>query len=70
MAEFKEILRRLCSIMTITGCEKNAYDEVKAMFSSDFDEIRTDLARNIVLIKREAPHKKHKTHRPSRRAHG
>ena len=52
MAEFKEILRRLCSIMTITGCEKNAYDEVKAMFSSDFDEIRTDLARNIVLIKR------------------
>ena len=57
MAEFKEILRRLCSIMTITGCEKNAYDEVKAMFSSDFDEIRTDLARNIVLVK----HSKHPT---------
>lgn len=52
MAEFKEILRRLCSVMTITGCEKNAYDEVKAMFSSDFDEIRTDLARNIILVKR------------------
>ena len=51
MADFKEILRSLCSIMTVTGCERNAYDEVKAMFSADFDEIKTDLARNIILIK-------------------
>lgn len=57
MAEFKEILRRLCSVMTVTGCEKNAVEEVKAMFSSDFDEIRTDLARNIILVK----HSKHPT---------
>lgn len=52
MTEFKDILHRLCSIMTVTGCEKNAYEEVRDMFSSDFDEIRSDLARNIILVKK------------------
>ncbi len=52
MADFKEILKRLCSIMTVTGCERNAHGEIKAMFSSDFDEIKTDHAGNIILIKR------------------
>lgn len=49
MAEFKEILRRLCSIMTITGCEKNAYDEVKAMFSSDI-LTRLELTSRAILF--------------------
>ncbi|MGN1410211.1 MAG: M42 family metallopeptidase [Eubacteriales bacterium] len=52
MPEFKEILRRLCSVMTISGCERNALEEIRESYGGYFDEIDTDMARNVILVKK------------------
>ncbi len=52
MTDYKETLRKLCSIVTVSGCEKQAHESVKADFGGVFDEIYTDRARNIILVKR------------------
>lgn len=52
MPEFKEILRQLCSVMTITGCERNAFEEIRQNYGEYFDEIYTDMARNVILVKK------------------
>ena len=52
MPEFTKLLRSLCSIMSISGCEKSAFANVKALLGEHFDEVTNDNARNIVLVKK------------------
>lgn len=50
--DYEKLLRRLCGIMSISGNERGAFEELKALLSDEFDEMYCDAARNIVLIKR------------------
>jgi len=50
--KLKEKIISLCSLMTISGYENRAVSEVKKMYGEYFDEIRTDAAGNVLLIKR------------------
>lgn len=50
--DYEKLLRRLCGIMSISGNERSAFEEIKSLFSGEFDEIYCDAARNIVLVKR------------------
>lgn len=54
MFEYKQLLRSLCGIMSIPGCERNAFEDVKALVGDRFDEVYCDAARNIILVKRSA----------------
>ncbi len=54
MLEYKPLLRQLCGILSIPGCERNAYEAVKALVGDRFDEIICDAARNTVLVKKSA----------------
>lgn len=52
MPDYKTVLRTLCEIMTITGCERYAFAAVRENFAEYFDEITMDNARNIILVKK------------------
>ncbi len=52
MLEYKTLLRQLCGIMSISGCERSAFGEVKSLIGEHFDDIYCDAARNIVLVKK------------------
>lgn len=52
MMNYTEALRLLTGIMTIPGFERNAAKQISQSFGSYFDEIRTDVAGNIVLLKK------------------
>lgn len=52
MLDYKTTLRFLCGIPSIAGCEKYAAEKIRAQFGDFFDEIYTDAARNIVLVKK------------------
>lgn len=54
MLEYKQLLRSLCGIMSIPGCERYAFDEVKSLVGDNFDDVYCDTARNIVLVKKSA----------------
>ena len=45
-------LRQLCGIMSIAGFERRAAEEIRSLFGDAFDEITTDGARNIILLKK------------------
>ena len=52
MLDFKETVRFLTAIPSIAGCEKYAAEKIREKFGDLFDEIYTDAARNIVLVKK------------------
>lgn len=52
MMNYTEALRMLTGIMTIPGFERNAAKQISQSFGSYFDEIKTDAAGNIVLLKK------------------
>ena len=52
MLDYKETLRFLTEIPSIAGCEKYAAEKIRAQFGGLFDEITTDAARNIILVKK------------------
>ncbi len=52
MTEYRNTLGKLCSIVTVSGCERQAFGQVKEDFGSLFDKVYTDRARNIILVKR------------------
>lgn len=52
MLDYKTTLRCLCEIPSIAGCEKYAAEKIRATFGDFFDEIYTDAARNIILVKK------------------
>lgn len=52
MFDYTTTLRQLCGIMSIAGFEKRAADEIRSLYGSAFDEITTDPARNIILLKK------------------
>ena len=54
MLEYKTLLRQLCGIMSIPGCERSAFEDVKALVGDRFDDMYCDPARNIVLVKKSA----------------
>ena len=54
MLDFKETVRFLTAIPSIAGCEKFAAEKIREKFGDLFDEIYTDAARNIVLVKKSA----------------
>lgn len=49
---YKEILKILCDTMTVSGNEQNAHEAVRSLAGDCFDEIYTDTARNLVLVKK------------------
>lgn len=52
MLDYIKTLRELCSIMTVSGCEKNALPYVCETFSHIFDEIYSDASGNVILHKK------------------
>lgn len=54
MLEYKTLLRQLCGIMSVPGCERNAFGEIKSLVGDRFDDMYCDPARNIVLVKKSA----------------
>lgn len=52
----KELLKKeiisLCSLMTVSGFENRSASEAERLYSGRFDEIRTDAAGNILLVKK------------------
>lgn len=50
--EYKQTLRHLCSIMSVSGCERDAAREVTEKYGSLFDSVTVDAARNIILLKK------------------
>jgi len=52
MPDYKDTLRFLTSIPSIAGCEKYAAEKIREKFGDLFDEIYTDAARNIILVKK------------------
>ena len=50
--KLKEEIISLCSLMTISGYENRATEEIISLYKNRFDEIKTDPAGNILLIKR------------------
>ncbi len=50
--KYKDILKKLCDTMTVSGNEQNAHNAVKAIAGDVLDEIYTDTARNLVLVKK------------------
>lgn len=57
---YYEILRSLCSVMTVSGNEQNAMEMLQTQFSGIFDTISRDNARNILLtIKSDRKHAPH-----------
>lgn len=52
MTDYKTVLKHLCSIMTVSGCEKNAADAISSVYGSCFNSVMTDPARNIILVKK------------------
>ncbi len=52
MLEYKTLLRQLCGIMSISGCEREAASEVKSLVGGYFDSVTVDSARNIILCKK------------------
>lgn len=49
---YTEILKLLCDTMTVSGNEQNAHEAVRAFAGDCFDEIYTDTARNLVLVRK------------------
>jgi len=49
---YTEILEILCGTMTVSGWERNAHETVRQHFASRFDEITSDGARNLILLRR------------------
>ena len=52
MLDYKDTLRFLSAIPSIAGCEKYAAEKIREKFGELFDEIYTDAARNIILVKK------------------
>ena len=52
MLDYKDTLRYLTAIPSISGCEKYAAEKIREKFGDLFDEIYTDMARNIILVKK------------------
>ena len=52
MFDYTTTLRQLCGIMSIAGFERRAAEEIRSLFGDAFDEITTDGARNIILLKK------------------
>lgn len=48
----KDRILQLSQIMTIAGCETQSTDRLRALFSGQFDEIRTDAAGNHLFFRR------------------
>ena len=52
MLDYRTTLRHLCSIMSVSGCEREAAREVTAEYGKYFDSVYVDSARNILLVKK------------------
>lgn len=52
MLDYKQTLRTLTSIMSVSGCEREAAREVTEKFGKYFDSVTVDAARNIILEKK------------------
>lgn len=48
----KEKILSLCSVMSVSGFESRAAEQLKITVGADFDEVRTDAVGNTVFIKR------------------
>ena len=51
MLEFLPVLRTLCGILSIPGCETRAAAHLKKEFGPCFDAVETDAARNQIFLK-------------------
>ncbi len=49
---FEALLKELCDIPTVSGCEVNAHEKIKALVGAEFDEVYSDSARNLILVKK------------------
>ena len=52
MLDYKKTLRSLTSIMSVSGCEREAARDVTAEYGKYFDSVTVDAARNIILSKK------------------
>ena len=52
MLDYRTTLRSLTSIMSVSGCEREAAREVTALYGKYFDSVTIDAARNIILEKK------------------
>lgn len=50
--KLKEEIISLCSLMTVSGYENRAADDVIKMYGGCFDEIKTDPVGNVLLVKK------------------
>ena len=50
--KLKEEIISLCSLMTVSGYENRAADDVIKMYGDRFDEIKTDPVGNVLLVKK------------------
>ena len=52
MLDYKKTLRHLCSVMSVSGCEREAAREITEEYGKYFDSVSVDAARNIILVKK------------------
>ena len=52
MLDYKKTLRHLCSVMSVSGCERESAREVTEEYGKYFDSVSVDAARNIILVKK------------------
>lgn len=52
MLNYLKTLRHLLSVMSVSGCEREAAEEIKKEYGKYFDSVTVDRARNIILEKR------------------
>ncbi len=52
MLDYTKILRELCSVMTVSGCEFNALSHIRKEYLPYFDSIEADPSGNIILMKK------------------
>lgn len=52
MLDYKKTLRHLCSIMSVSGCEREAAEGIIKEYGKYFDSIEVDSTRNIILHKK------------------
>ncbi len=50
--KYIDILKVLCDTMTVSGNEQNAHDAIRQLAGDFFDEIITDPARNLILVRK------------------
>ncbi len=50
--ELKELIISLCSLMSVSGHESEAYGELRALVGEYFDEIKQDSVGNILLVRK------------------